>query len=162
MFAQLGNIQFNLITYFDGMEETQKHNYAEHQTIESKPKLQFMGDELDEITIKLNFHSSFCDPETEIKNLKDAANLHDEMSFILGNGKYIGKFVIEEISSTTQQTDRSGNLIAIEAEITLKEWFTEQLTVKKKTQTQTIKKKQTAFKTPPKTTKTPQQIVRQQ
>jgi len=161
MFAQLGNIQFDLITYFEGIEESQKYSYAEHQTIESKPKLQYIGDELDEITIKLNFHLSFCTPETELKNLKSAAKLHNEMPFILGNGKYIGRFVIEEITSTTEQTDKSGNLISIGAEIKLKEWFTGQLTVKKKQKKQTVKKKSN---TPTKTatqTKTPKQIVRQ-
>jgi len=146
MFAQLGNIQFNLITYFNGIEETQKHNYAVHQTIESKPKLQFIGDELDEMTIKLNFHSSFCTPETEIKKIKDAAKFHEEMPFILGNGRYLGKYVIEEITSTTQQTDKSGNLISIEAEIKLKEWFTEQLNVKKKLKNKQSKRRQNLLK----------------
>ncbi|MEI8390468.1 MAG: phage tail protein [bacterium] len=164
MFAQLGNIQFNLITYFNGIEETQKHNFVEHQTIESKPKLQFMGDELDTLTIKLNFHSSFCVPETEIKKIKDAARLHEEMPFILGNGKYLGKYVIEEITSTTQQTDKTGNLISIEAEIKLREWFTEYLKVKKKSKKQTAKKKDDK-KSSQKTlsqSKTPKQIVRQE
>ena len=146
MFAQLGNIQFNLITYFNGIEETQKHNYAVHQTIESKPKLQYIGDELDEMTIKLNFRSSFCTPETEIKKIKDAAKFHEEMPFILGNGRYLGKYVIEEITSTTQQTDKSGNLISIEAELKLKEWFTEQLNIKKKLKNKQSKRKQNLLK----------------
>ena len=164
MFAQLGNIQFNLITYFNGIEETQKHNYVEHQTIESKPKLQFMGDDLDTLTIRLNFHSSFCVPETEIKKIKDAAKFHEEMPFILGNGKYLGKYVIEEITSTTQQTDKSGNLISIEAEIRLKEWFAESLKVKKKAKKQTAKKKddKKSSGNTNNQTKTPKQIVRQQ
>lgn len=164
MFAQLGTIQFNLITYFNGIEETQKHTYAEHQTIESKPKLQYIGDELDEMTIKLNFHSSFCTPETEIKKIKDAAKFHEEMPFILGNGRYLGKYVIEEITSTTQQTDKSGNLISIEAEIQLKEWFTEYMKVKKKQKKQVTKKKDEDRKAPKPSlpAKTPKQIVRQQ
>ncbi|KKP40312.1 MAG: hypothetical protein UR30_C0005G0093 [Candidatus Peregrinibacteria bacterium GW2011_GWC2_33_13] len=162
MFAQLGNIQFNLITYFNGIEESQKHNYAVHQTIESKPKLQYIGDELDEMTIKLNFHSSFCAPETEIKKIKDAARLHEEMPFILGNGRYLGKYVIEEITSTTQQTDKSGNLISIESKIRLKEWFTEQLKVKKKAKKQTAKKKDDKKSSKSSLPKTPKQIVRQE
>ena len=161
MFAQLGTIQFNLITYFNGIEETQKHNYVEHQTIESKPKLQFMGDELDTLTIKLNFHSSFCVPETEIKKIKDSAKVHEEMPFILGNGKYLGKYVIEEITSTTQQTDKTGNLISIEAEIKLREWFTEVTKVKKKAKKQAVKKKEEKKLSANNMTKTPKQIVRQ-
>ncbi|MEI8390092.1 MAG: phage tail protein [bacterium] len=161
MFAQLGNIQFNLITYFNGLDDVQKHNFAEHQTIESKPKLQFIGDELDELNIKLNFHSSFCVPETEIKKLKDTAKKHQELAFILGNGKYVGKYVIQEISSTTQQCDKFGNLLSIEAEIKLKEWSENNVKVKKKAKKQTTKMKP-SVKTAKKTAKTPKQIVRQQ
>jgi len=161
MFAQLGNIQFNLITYFNGIDDVQKHNFAEHQTIESKPKLQFIGDELDELNIKLNFHSSFCVPEAEIKKLKDTAKKHQELAFILGNGKYVGKYVIQEISSTTQQCDKFGNLISIEAEIKLKEWSENNVKVKKKAKKQTTKMKPSA-KIAKKTVKTPKQIVRQQ
>jgi len=160
MFAQLGNIKFDLITYFNGLDDVQKHNFAQHQTIESKPKLQFIADELDELNIKLNFHSSFCTPENEIKKLKDTAKKHQELAFILGNGKYVGKYVIEEIASTTQQSDKFGNLISIEAQIKLKEWGENNVKVKKKAKKQTTKMKQTKTATK-KTIKTPQQIVRQ-
>ena len=30
MFAQLGDIKFELITYFNGLTETVSYNYAEH------------------------------------------------------------------------------------------------------------------------------------
>jgi phage protein U len=160
MFAQLGNIKFDLITYFNGFDDVQKHNFAEHQTIENKPKLQFIGDELDELNIKLNFHSSFCTPEDEIKKLKDTAKKHQELAFILGNGKYVGRFVIIEITSTTQQSDKLGNLISIESEIKLKEWSDNNVKIKKKAKKQSTKKKQTSNSIQ-KTVKTPEQIVRQ-
>lgn len=140
MYALLGTLQFKLITYFNGIEEAQKSIYAEHQVIESKPKLQFIGDELGTMVIKLNFHSSFCNPETELKKLKTMAKTHEEQAFILGNGKYIGRFVIEEINSSTIQTDKSGNVLAVEAEIRLKEYYTKQAQVKKK-QKQGLKKR---------------------
>lgn len=162
MFAQLGNIKFDLITYFDGLEETSKINFAEHSTLGKKPKLQFIGEELDEITIKLNFHLSFCDPKIEIKRLKDTAKKHEPLAFILGNGDYLGKYVIEEISATTQQCDNHGNLISKEAEVKLKEYSQEQVKPKKKAKKQTIKKKKTAFKSKSKSAKSPKQIVRQQ
>lgn len=161
MFAKLGEITFNLITYLDGLDDVQKFTFAEHQTIESKPKLQFIGDELDELNIRLNFHSSFCTPEYEIKRLKNTAKKHDKLAFILGNGKYVGNYVILEISSTTQQCDRFGNLISIDTEVKLKEWSDDNVKAKKKTKKQTTKKKQ-AKKASKKTAKTPKQIVRQQ
>ena len=73
MFAQLGEIKFDLITYFNGIEETNSYNYAEHPRINQKPMLQFLGENLQEQSIKLNFHTNFCTPELEIKKLKEVA-----------------------------------------------------------------------------------------
>ena len=92
MFAQLGDIEFELITYFNGMNESQSYNYAQHERINQKPVLQFLGLNLQEQDIKLNFHASFCTPEDEIKKLKDVANLGTPLKFIKGNGDYVGVF----------------------------------------------------------------------
>ncbi|NPI41848.1 hypothetical protein HC451_25040, partial [Escherichia coli] len=56
MFAVLGDIEFELITYWDGFEATFGVDYAEHARIGGKPGLQFVGDRLDEIQITLVFH----------------------------------------------------------------------------------------------------------
>ena len=72
MFALLGDVQFDLITYFDGFESQFGADYAEHPLIEGKPRLQFVGDKLDEIRIQLAFHLHYCDPEAELAKLKDA------------------------------------------------------------------------------------------
>ena len=53
MFAQLGDIKFELITYFNGLNETVSYNYAQHERIENKPILQFLGKNLQEEDIKL-------------------------------------------------------------------------------------------------------------
>ena len=37
MFAQLGDIKFELITYFNGWDETVSYNYVQHDRIENKP-----------------------------------------------------------------------------------------------------------------------------
>ena len=63
MFAQLGDIKFELITYFNGWDETVSYNYVQHDRIENKPVLQYVGKNLLEENIRLNFHRSFCVPE---------------------------------------------------------------------------------------------------
>ena len=97
MFAQLGDIKFELITYFNGLNETVSYNYAQHERIENKPILQFIGKNLQEENIKLNFHRNFCIPEDEIKSLIEVADAATPLKFIKGNGDYVGVFVIEEI-----------------------------------------------------------------
>ena len=40
MFAILGEVEFDLITYFDGFESSFSANFAEHALIDGKPRLQ--------------------------------------------------------------------------------------------------------------------------
>ena len=122
MFAQLGDIQFDLITYFDGINDTITSNYAEHERINNKTLLQFLGENLQEFTIKLNLHSSFCVPEEEILKIRTEAKLGKPLKFIKGNGEYVGAFAISQIQKTTEQTTPEGDLIAIQVELQLKEY----------------------------------------
>lgn len=122
MFAQLGDIKFELITYFNGLTETVSYNYAQHERIENKPLLQFLGKNLLEENIKLNFHRSFCIPEDELKNLVEVADKVEPLKFIKGNGEYIGVFVIEEIGKTTEQASPEGDLLSIQVDVRLKEY----------------------------------------
>ncbi|MBX9347183.1 phage tail protein [Chromobacterium vaccinii] len=122
MFALLGEVQFDLITYFDGFESQFGADYAEHALIEGKPRLQWMADKLDEIRIQLSFHSQFCDPERELLKLRQALTDHQAMALVLGNGDYKGWFVLTDLQATSKQTDKAGTLIALEASITLREY----------------------------------------
>ena len=122
MFAQLGDIQFDLITYFDGISETITYNYAEHERINNKTLLQFLGENLQEFTIKLNLHSNFCVPEYEILKIRTEAQLGKPLKFIKGNGEYVGVFVISSIESSTEQTSSEGDILSIQVELRLLEY----------------------------------------
>ncbi|NLR73587.1 phage tail protein [Leeia aquatica] len=122
MFALLGDVQFDLITYFDSFESQYSVDYAEHALIEGKPRLQRIADQLDEIRIQLSFHIHFCDPEQELTKLRRALSAHQAMALVLGNGDYKGWFVLTELTATSKQTDQSGTLLALEANLTLREY----------------------------------------
>ncbi len=122
MFAQLGDIKFELITYFNGLNENVSYNYAQHERIENKPILQFIGKNLQEENIKLNFHRNFCIPEDEIKNLIEVADTATPLKFIKGNGDYLGVFVIEEIGKTVEQASAEGDLLSIQVDLRLREY----------------------------------------
>ena len=122
MYAVLGNIEFDLITYFDGLEQRSGSDFAEHGRIGGKPVLQFVGDKLDEIRIDLVLHAAYCQPDEELKKLQAARQQHQALALVLGNGDYKGRFVITELQSTGRQTDRSGDLLAVEAQLSLREF----------------------------------------
>ena len=133
MFAQLGDIEFELITYFSGLNESNTFNYAQHERINNKPILQYLGQDLQEQDIKLNFHASFCVPENELKKLKNVAKKGEPLKFIKGNGEYVGVFVITEIVSATEQTSEEGDIIYIQVDLKLRE-YTGKIKEKKKQQ----------------------------
>ena len=133
MFAQLGDIEFEVITYFSGLNESNTFNYAQHERINNKPILQYLGQDLQEQDIKLNFHASFCVPEDELKKLKNVAKKGEPLKFIKGNGEYVGVFVITEIVSATEQTSDEGDIIYIQVDLKLRE-YTGKIKEKKKQQ----------------------------
>lgn len=74
--------------------------------------MQFIGDKLDKITLKFNFHSQYCQPTTELNRLREAMTAHRAMALVFGNGDYRGWFVITDLTATHQHTDPYGNVIA--------------------------------------------------
>ena len=122
MFAQLGDIKFELITYFNGLNETVSYNFVQHDRIENKPVLQFLGKNLQDEEIRLNFHKTFCVPEDELKKLKSVADKASPLKFIKGNGEYVGVFVIEEIRQATEQASPEGDLVSVQVDVRLKEF----------------------------------------
>lgn len=122
MFAVLGDIEFELITYWDGFEATFATDFAEHARIEGKPGLQFIGDKLDEIQLSLVFHQHYCTPDAELARLKVAQKRHQALALVFGNGDYRGWFVITGVTATSEQTDSTGNVLAMNATVSLREY----------------------------------------
>ena len=123
MFAVLGDIEFELITYWDGFEATFGVDYVEHARIEGKPGLQFVGDKLDEIQISLVFHQHYCVPDVELARLRTAMKAHQALALVFGNGDYRGWFVITDVTATSEQTDSTGNVLAVNATASLREYI---------------------------------------
>ncbi|EHY6416292.1 phage tail protein [Escherichia coli] len=123
MFAVLGDIEFEVVTYWDGFDASFGMDYAEHARIEGKPGLQFIGEKLDEVSISLVFHDHYCQPDVELARLRDAMVAHQALALVFGNGDYRGWFVVTDIRATSQQTDGLGNVQALSAELSLKEYI---------------------------------------
>lgn len=122
MFAVLGDIEFELTTYWDGFNVASGVDYAEQARIQGKPGLQFVGEKLDEINISLVFHSHYCSPTSELNRLHDAMISHQAMAMVFGNGDYRGWFVITDLKASSQHTDATGNVQSQSAEMTLREY----------------------------------------
>jgi phage protein U len=125
LFATLGEIQFEVVGSPEGFESSRGYDFAEHRVIESKPILQWVGNDLERLKFELRLHSSFTDPAAKMALLRSTAAAHQALPLVFGNGGFRGFFVIESIAVRSQQLSAQGAPIAITAALALKEWVAE-------------------------------------
>jgi phage protein U len=121
MYAQLGTITFQGLKGFESYNTKKEAVYAEHALIEGKPRLQRNGSKLDTITLTFSLHAKYTSVEGDIGILETYVQDGEVIPFVLGNGIFVGEFVITSIGQQVVQTDRDGNLISCDVDITLLE-----------------------------------------
>jgi len=76
LFAVLGEIPFQVVGSPEGYESRRGYDFAEHRVIESKPRLQWLGNDLERLKFELRLHSSFTDPAAKLALLRSTAAAH--------------------------------------------------------------------------------------
>jgi phage protein U len=119
----LGDIQFEVVGSPEGYESAEGYDYPEQRVIENKPRLQWVGDELERLNFELMWHASFTSPAEQLAVLRATAAQHLALPLVFGDGEFRGFFVIESIKVKSQQLSASGAPIAIKVALSLKEWI---------------------------------------
>lgn len=122
MFASLGSIIFQGLTAFESFERRDTTTYSQHDLISGKPRLQPIANDLEELTISLKLRAEFCDPAYNIRQLKGAKDNFEVMPLLMGNGAYVGDYVITEMGETHNASFSDGALIEAAVTLTLKEF----------------------------------------
>lgn len=123
MFAQLGDIKFEVLTAFTDYSIKKESNYAEHARIDGKPGLQFTGEKLDTVSFKIKLHHLIAVPEDEINKLNVARSNGQILPLVWGSGDYEGDFVIVSINVSRSRCNDQGDIMEAEIEIQLLEYF---------------------------------------
>jgi phage protein U len=127
LFAALGEIQFEVVGSPDAYESSGSYDFAEQKVVESKPLLQWVGDDLERLKFELMWHASFTKPAAQLALLRAMAAEHLAWPLVFGNGSFRGFFVIESINVKSQQLSAGGAPIAIRVALALKEWIADAL-----------------------------------
>lgn len=122
MFAQLGSIQFDTVKTFGEFSERSSEKYAEHALLDGKPRLQRTGSSLNELSVSIFFHVSFCVPQDEVNALKDAKANGEILPLLWGNGTVEGDFIISDFEANREQVAPNGTVLAYAVQLTLKEY----------------------------------------
>ena len=122
MFAVLGEIAFQVLDGPERVESIRSWDYAEHRVVGDLPRLQWIADGLETLTIEMFFHASFMDPAFQLAALIAAASDHSARALVFGNGDHRGYFVVTSLQTISTQADADGALIAATVRATLRQW----------------------------------------
>lgn len=122
MLAILGEIEVQLQTGFTALEATLGSEFAEQARIGRKPGLQWVGDKADEYSLSVRFHQQYCQPTAQWQRLQAACRAHQALAFVLGNGEYLGHFVISTLTCRTLLAQADGIAQCLEVDISLREF----------------------------------------
>lgn len=110
------------ILTFDDFERKGSAAFAEHKVINGKPRLEFTGDNLDEVsfTVRLDLHLG-VDPAEQIKKAREMKSTGKPGTLIIG-GTPLGDFVIISLGEKWPVIDNRGRIILAYLELSLKEY----------------------------------------
>lgn len=122
MLFQLGNIIFDKAFAPDSISRGDETAYAEHALISQKPRLQPTGNNLEEIELPIKLRAEISDVTNTILTLKKSKDNFEVLPLLMGNGRYVGDFVIIKIDELQTVTLPDGTLIEAGINISLKEF----------------------------------------
>lgn len=122
MFAQLGDVKFELLNSFTNFEETHVTTFAKHDVLKGRPRLQAMGNDLTKLRFGIKLHWKLSDVDTAYHGLIAAKEAQQAVSLVYGSGRFVGWFVIERLTSRTTQMDGHGRTAARELDVELTEF----------------------------------------
>lgn len=122
MYAMLGEVPFEFLQSFSEWEETHGADYAKHEMLGGRPRLQAVGNDLTKIRFGLKLHWKLGSPDAAYKGLVAAKEAQQALSLVTGAGRFVGWFVIESLSARTLVQDAQGRTAARELEVSLVEF----------------------------------------
>ena len=115
--GSFGDVSFQVGVTPKAIRRTNRYRYAKHDVVNTYPHLSFMGEDVEKVELSIDLSHLFTDVVKTIDRFKDMAEEGKPYRLIIGKLN-TGKWVIEEIERTYQETDVEGNLL--KATLTLK------------------------------------------
>jgi len=122
MWAILGDIEFEVISSPSGAEQRFAATFVEHARVSGKPRVEAVGGELEEIHWTILLHQRLHDVDARLRAIRAATAAQQPLALVMGDGTYLGPWLIVEGALTSKKTTASGSLISAELQITLREY----------------------------------------
>ena len=109
---------------FTNLSRTVKGRWTQHNIIESKPKSEFLGPDLDGLTFKVSLSAMHgVRPRKTLEKIEKAVRKGTVMNFVVG-GKKVGSnsWVITSVSEAWNCVYSKGELVTADVNLTLQEY----------------------------------------
>ena len=123
MYAYLGSIRFRGAFSPSSLSSSYSANLARLELIQGKPDLQKVGAGLEELSLSMELHAMFCDPEAELSKLYAYAENSEVVALVFGSGVVYKNFVVQDINLDFEKQDPQGRIIACNVSVTLLEAY---------------------------------------
>lgn len=122
----LGSLPFvcayGKVLTFNDLTRGQSVRWAKHEVIGQKPILEWVGEDLATVSLKIRFDTSLgVPPLIGLNHLQKMLKNKQVKTLVIG-GEYIGRFVIESISEDRKYHTGAGVCMVAEATLNLIEW----------------------------------------
>ena len=123
MYAMLGLILIDSVANgFTDTDQTHSVTFAEHAVFKGKPQLQKIAPNLETFNFSMSLSYKGGGVNGRIERLKTMLNKQNPVSLIMGNGRFLGMFVLNDINVTTTIADDRGGLMGADLSISLTEF----------------------------------------
>lgn len=122
LFGKVPFVSSNAVVYtFKDLSVSRSARWATHEIIGKKPKLEYIGPGLTEVSFNIQLNSSLGTPPlVALIMLKNMLEKKQPERLLIGPD-YLGKFVIESIGEERKYHNNFGICVSAEVSITLKE-----------------------------------------
>jgi len=122
MWAILGDIEFEVIASPSGAEQRFGATFVEHGRVSGKPLVEAVGGEREEIHWTILLHERVHDVDARLRAIRAATAAQQPLALVMGDGTYLGPWLIVEGALTSKKTTAAGSLVSAELQITLREY----------------------------------------
>ncbi|WP_027367622.1 phage tail protein [Desulfocurvibacter africanus] len=124
--GSFGSIAFEVSSLgtrtFRDLERRQGLRHARHEVLDGRPRLQTLGRDLAEVSLRMRLDTAFlADPAEELELLEDCLSEAEEQPLIIG-GVNLGTFVLVELSESWKQTTGKGKPMVVELQAKFMEY----------------------------------------
>lgn len=122
MYLQIDDIVFKGLFTPSTMEHQDTTTWAQHDLINAKPLLQPAGNDLEEISFEIKLRAEYCNPQLVHLQLKQKKDTYTICPVVTGAGRYLGDFVITELTHNIITSFTDGTVIESMVAIKLREY----------------------------------------